>query len=180
MWPLRIQWQPSHTCLLNLATLSAHHGLFQDAIYYGEQALKIDKTRSETNQVSRYHQQQPQHQSFLQQATSCLAFFGRAASRFPPYLLAEPRHIVCPPWLVPRCYLLRRTSAQDRGSASRYGGNLDAARKAHLGCSWQTYLGKTRSENKTLDANARLLAAQTQLGCHWILSGHMSEGQDHL
>ncbi|CAG7948856.1 unnamed protein product [Penicillium nalgiovense] len=64
-----------HTCLLNLATLSAHHGLFQDAIYYGEQALKIDKT---------------------------------------------------------------------------------------------------------LDANARLLAAQTQLGCHWILSGHMSEGQDHL
>ncbi|KAJ5404132.1 hypothetical protein N7509_004003 [Penicillium cosmopolitanum] len=33
-----------HTCLLNLATLSAHHGLFQDAIYYGEQALKIDKT----------------------------------------------------------------------------------------------------------------------------------------
>ncbi|CAI7640892.1 unnamed protein product [Penicillium glandicola] len=64
-----------HTCLLNLATLSAHHGLFQDAIYYSEQALKIDKT---------------------------------------------------------------------------------------------------------LDANARLLAAQTQLGCHWILSGHMSEGQDHL
>lgn len=33
-----------HTCLLNLAALSAHHGLFQDAIYYGEQALKIDKT----------------------------------------------------------------------------------------------------------------------------------------
>lgn len=33
-----------HTCLLNLATLSAHHGLFQDAIYYGEQALKIDRT----------------------------------------------------------------------------------------------------------------------------------------
>jgi separase len=33
-----------HTCLLNLATVSAHHGLFQDAIYYGEQALKIDKT----------------------------------------------------------------------------------------------------------------------------------------
>ena len=64
-----------HTCLLNLATLSAHHGLFQDAIYYGEQALKIDKT---------------------------------------------------------------------------------------------------------LDANARLLAAQTQLGCHWILSGHMNEGQDQL
>ncbi|KAF9243997.1 hypothetical protein DTO027I6_7469 [Penicillium roqueforti] len=64
-----------HTCLLNLATLSAHHGLFQDAIYYGEQALKIDKT---------------------------------------------------------------------------------------------------------LDANVRLLAAQTQLGCHWILSGHMNEGQDHL
>jgi separase len=64
-----------HTCLLNLATLSAHHGLFQDAIYYGEQALKIDKT---------------------------------------------------------------------------------------------------------LDANARLLAAQTQLGCHWILSGHLDEGQDQL
>ncbi|KAJ6164370.1 Peptidase C50 separase [Penicillium chermesinum] len=33
-----------HSCLLNLANLSAHHGLFQDAIYYGEQALKIDKT----------------------------------------------------------------------------------------------------------------------------------------
>jgi separase len=64
-----------HTCLLNLATLSAHHGLFQDAIYYGEQALKIDKT---------------------------------------------------------------------------------------------------------LDANARLLAAQTQLGCHWIISGHLEEGQDQL
>jgi separase len=64
-----------HTCLLNLATLSAHHGLFQDAIYYGEQALKIDKT---------------------------------------------------------------------------------------------------------LDANARLLAAQTQLGCHWIISGHLDEGRDHL
>ncbi|KAJ5775905.1 uncharacterized protein N7511_000916 [Penicillium nucicola] len=64
-----------HTCLLNLATLSAHHGLFQDAIYYGEQALKIDRT---------------------------------------------------------------------------------------------------------LDANARLLAAQTQLGCHSILGGHLSEGQEHL
>ncbi|OGE56896.1 hypothetical protein PENARI_c002G00625 [Penicillium arizonense] len=64
-----------HTCLLNLATLSAHHGLFQDAIYYGEQALKIDRT---------------------------------------------------------------------------------------------------------LDANARLLAAQTQLGCHLILGGHLSEGQEHL
>ncbi|KAJ5794530.1 Peptidase C50 separase [Penicillium paradoxum] len=64
-----------HTCLLNLATLSAHHGLFQDAIYYAEQALKIDKT---------------------------------------------------------------------------------------------------------LDANARLLAAQTQLGCHWIISGHLDEGQDQL
>jgi separase len=64
-----------HTCLLNLATLSAHHGLFQDAIYYSEQALKIDRT---------------------------------------------------------------------------------------------------------LDANARLLAAQTQLGCHWILSGHLDEGQDYL
>ncbi|GES64120.1 separin [Aspergillus terreus] len=33
-----------HTSLLNLASLSAHHGLFQDAIYYGEQALKINKT----------------------------------------------------------------------------------------------------------------------------------------
>ncbi|KAJ5562375.1 hypothetical protein N7535_003172 [Penicillium sp. DV-2018c] len=64
-----------HTCLLNLATLSAHHGLFQDAIYYGEQALKIDKT---------------------------------------------------------------------------------------------------------LDANARLLAAQTQLGCHWIISDHLEEGQEQL
>ncbi|KAJ5317341.1 hypothetical protein N7508_001849 [Penicillium antarcticum] len=64
-----------HSCLLNLATLCAHHGLFQDAIYYGEQALKIDRT---------------------------------------------------------------------------------------------------------LDANARLLAAQTQLGCHSILGGHLSEGQEHL
>ncbi|OJJ44901.1 hypothetical protein ASPZODRAFT_160438 [Penicilliopsis zonata CBS 506.65] len=33
-----------HTSLLNLATLSAHYGLFQDAVYYGEQALKISKT----------------------------------------------------------------------------------------------------------------------------------------
>ncbi|PLB42649.1 C50 family peptidase [Aspergillus candidus] len=30
--------------LMNLASLSAHHGLFQDAIYYGEQALKINQT----------------------------------------------------------------------------------------------------------------------------------------
>ena len=33
-----------HTSLMNLASLSAHHGLFQDAIYYGEQALKVNKT----------------------------------------------------------------------------------------------------------------------------------------
>ena len=33
-----------HTALLNLSTLSAHHGLFQDAVYYGEQALKINKS----------------------------------------------------------------------------------------------------------------------------------------
>ncbi|PLB46005.1 putative separin [Aspergillus steynii IBT 23096] len=33
-----------HTSLLNLSCLSAHHGLFQDAIYYGEQALKVNKT----------------------------------------------------------------------------------------------------------------------------------------
>ncbi|THD00405.1 hypothetical protein EYZ11_000132 [Aspergillus tanneri] len=33
-----------HTSLLNLSSLSAHQGLFQDAIYYGEQALKINKT----------------------------------------------------------------------------------------------------------------------------------------
>ncbi|EAW12858.1 C50 family peptidase [Aspergillus clavatus NRRL 1] len=33
-----------HTALLNLAYLSAHYGLFQDAVYYGEQALKINKT----------------------------------------------------------------------------------------------------------------------------------------
>lgn len=33
-----------HTSLLNLACLSAHHGLFQDAVYYGEQALKVNKT----------------------------------------------------------------------------------------------------------------------------------------
>lgn len=64
-----------HTCLLNLAALSAHHGLFQDAIYYGQQALKIDKT---------------------------------------------------------------------------------------------------------LDANVRLVAAQTQLGCYWILGGHADEGQELL
>ena len=64
-----------HTCLLNLATLSAHHGLFQDAVYYGEQALKIDKT---------------------------------------------------------------------------------------------------------LDASVRLVAAQTQLGCYWILGGHVDEGQSLL
>ncbi|KAJ5655683.1 Peptidase C50 separase [Penicillium longicatenatum] len=64
-----------HTSLLNLATLSAHHGLFQDAIYYGQQALKIDKT---------------------------------------------------------------------------------------------------------LDANIRLVAAQTQLGCYWTLGGHVDEGQELL
>ncbi|KAJ5929368.1 hypothetical protein N7454_007216 [Penicillium verhagenii] len=64
-----------HTCLLNLATLSAHHGLFQDAIYYGQQALKIDKT---------------------------------------------------------------------------------------------------------LGANVRLVAAQTQLGCYWTLGGHVDEGQELL
>ncbi|RDW61839.1 C50 family peptidase [Aspergillus mulundensis] len=33
-----------HSSLLHLANLSAHHGLFQDAIYYGEQALKINKS----------------------------------------------------------------------------------------------------------------------------------------
>jgi separase len=33
-----------HTALLNLAYFSAHYGLFQDAVYYGEQALKINKT----------------------------------------------------------------------------------------------------------------------------------------
>lgn len=33
-----------HTALLNLSRLSAHHGLFQDAIYYGEQALKVNKS----------------------------------------------------------------------------------------------------------------------------------------
>lgn len=33
-----------HTSLLNLASLSAHYGLFQDAVYYGEQALKVNKT----------------------------------------------------------------------------------------------------------------------------------------
>lgn len=64
-----------HSCLLNLAKLSAHHGLFQDAIYYGEQALKIDKT---------------------------------------------------------------------------------------------------------LDANVRLVAAQTQLSCYWILGGHVDEGKNLL
>ncbi|KAL2824028.1 peptidase family C50-domain-containing protein [Aspergillus cavernicola] len=64
-----------HSSLLNLANLSAHHGLFQDAIYYGEQALKI---------------------------------------------------------------------------------------------------------NKSLDANLRLIASQAQLGSHWILGGHISEGQELL
>jgi separase len=33
-----------HTALLNLAYFSAHYGLFQDAVYYGEQALKINRT----------------------------------------------------------------------------------------------------------------------------------------
>jgi separase len=33
-----------HACLMNLMRLSAHNGLFQDAIYYGEQALKINKS----------------------------------------------------------------------------------------------------------------------------------------
>ncbi|KAL4993717.1 Separin [Aspergillus recurvatus] len=33
-----------HSSLLHLANLSAYHGLFQDAIYYGEQALKINKS----------------------------------------------------------------------------------------------------------------------------------------
>ncbi|KAL4883011.1 Separin [Aspergillus karnatakaensis] len=64
-----------HSSLLNLANLSAHHGLFQDAIYYGEQALKI---------------------------------------------------------------------------------------------------------NKSLNANARLIASQAQLGSHWILGGHISKGQELL
>ncbi|KAL4862311.1 hypothetical protein BDV12DRAFT_179010 [Aspergillus spectabilis] len=64
-----------HSSLLNLANLSAHHGLFQDAIYYGEQALKI---------------------------------------------------------------------------------------------------------NKSLNANVRLIASQAQLGSHWILGGHFTEGQELL
>ncbi|OXV08482.1 hypothetical protein Egran_03755 [Elaphomyces granulatus] len=33
-----------HASLLNLMRLSAHNGLFQDAIYYGEQALKLNKS----------------------------------------------------------------------------------------------------------------------------------------
>ncbi|KAL2809771.1 hypothetical protein BJX63DRAFT_404511 [Aspergillus granulosus] len=64
-----------HSSLLNLANLSAHHGLFQDAIYYGQQALKI---------------------------------------------------------------------------------------------------------NKSLNANVRLIASQAQLGAHWILGGHVTEGQEIL
>ncbi|KAL4941194.1 hypothetical protein BDV06DRAFT_223349 [Aspergillus oleicola] len=64
-----------HSSLLHLANLSAHHGLFQDAIYYGEQAMKI---------------------------------------------------------------------------------------------------------NKSLNANVRLIASQAQLGSHWILGGHVSEGQELL
>jgi separase len=32
-----------NACFLNLMRLSAHNGLFQDAIYYGEQALKVNK-----------------------------------------------------------------------------------------------------------------------------------------
>ncbi|KAL6239469.1 Separin [Aspergillus navahoensis] len=64
-----------HSSLLHLADLSAHHGLFQDAIYYGEQALKI---------------------------------------------------------------------------------------------------------NKSLNANVRLIASQARLGAHWILGGHISEGQQLL
>ncbi|KAL4967712.1 C50 family peptidase [Aspergillus stella-maris] len=64
-----------HSSLLHLANLSAHHGLFQDAIYYGEQAMKI---------------------------------------------------------------------------------------------------------NKSLNANVRLIASQAQLGSHWILGGHVAEGQELL
>lgn len=37
-----------HASLLNLVRLSAHNGLFQDAIYYGEQALKVNKTLNAT------------------------------------------------------------------------------------------------------------------------------------
>ncbi|KAL2000566.1 hypothetical protein VTN02DRAFT_2896 [Thermoascus thermophilus] len=37
-----------HTSLLNLVRLSAHNGLFQDAIYYGEQAMKVNKTLNAT------------------------------------------------------------------------------------------------------------------------------------
>jgi separase len=33
-----------NACFLNLMRLSAYNGLFQDAIYYGEQALKVNKT----------------------------------------------------------------------------------------------------------------------------------------
>ncbi|KAL4949584.1 Separin [Aspergillus filifer] len=64
-----------HSSLLHLANLSAHHGLLQDAIYYGEQAMKI---------------------------------------------------------------------------------------------------------NRSLDANVRLIASQAQLGFHWILGGHVAEGQELL
>src|SRR5204863_7159768 len=35
---------PHHDGLINLSRLSAHNGLFQDAIYFGEQALKVGKT----------------------------------------------------------------------------------------------------------------------------------------
>jgi separase len=39
-WP---HFSAHHNGLINLSLLSAHNGLFQDAIYFGEQALKVGK-----------------------------------------------------------------------------------------------------------------------------------------
>ncbi|KAK2765484.1 hypothetical protein FQN54_008338 [Arachnomyces sp. PD_36] len=41
-----------HAVLLNLSQLSAHHGLFRDAIYYGEQALKVSKAVDATSFIA--------------------------------------------------------------------------------------------------------------------------------
>lgn len=41
-----------HSALLNLSQLSAHHGLFRDAIYYGEQGLKVGKAVDATSFIA--------------------------------------------------------------------------------------------------------------------------------
>lgn len=41
-----------HAALLSLSQLSAHHGLFRDAIYYGEQGLKVSKAVDATSFIA--------------------------------------------------------------------------------------------------------------------------------